>query len=354
MRKHYIDNLRWLCVLILFPYHTFMVYNNFGESFYVTGKEIAATSSVIMMIWPWLMPLMFLLAGVSSAYALEKRTGKEYAKERVSRLLIPLVFGILLLIPIQTYVAEVFHNGYTGGYFAQYILFFTKPTDLSGYHGGFTPAHLWFVLYLFVISMVALPVMLLYKKSEKKIPVHKIPFPLLLSLFVIPVFSQLILDISGKSVGEYLTWFLFGYFFVSSEAVQEKLQKYRFLLLGLLIACVLGYAIAGTKIEAYSVVLFEFLYAFYAWVAILTILGFGKRHLNFSNKATAYLSKASFSVYVLHQQWIVITAYFAVMWIHNIPVQMLAIMLASAVLTFGTYELFRRFSVTRFMFGMKK
>lgn len=354
MRKSYIDNIRWICVLLLFPYHTFMVYNTFGEDFYIKGVDIQATTTFISAAWPWLMPLMFLLAGVSSAFALKKRTAKEYAKERVSKLLTPFLFGVLLLVPIQTYFAEVFHNGYTGNYFEQYILFFTKPTDLSGYHGGFTPAHLWFILYLFIISMIALPVMMIYQKSTKKLPVHKISLPVLLLFFVISVFSQMILDISGKSIGEYLTYFLLGYFLISNDVIQEKLQKYRFLLLGIAIPCMLIYTFAGATIGSNNIILYEFLCSFYAWVSILAILGLGKQYLNFTNNATIYLSKSSFSIYVLHQQWIVITAYFALMWIQNVPLQMISIMMVSAIFTFFTYEVFKRFSVTRYMFGIKR
>ena len=357
MRKHYIDNLRWLCILLLFFYHTFMLYNTFGESFYIKGADIQGVTYFIMAVWPWFMPLLFLLAGVSSAYALKKRTAKEYLKERTFKLLIPLLFGVVFLVPIQTYFAEVFHNGYSGNYFEQYILFFTKPTDLSGYHGGFTPAHLWFILYLFIISVVALPIMRMDQKSEKKLPVHKISLPILLVLFVIPVFTQIILDISGKSVGEYLTYFLFGYFLISSDAIQNKLQKYRFLLLGLALLSMLvlfyGFIREGAT-QNNNEILYEFTYAFYAWVTILAILGLGKTYLQFTNPATAYLSKASFGIYIIHQQWIVISAYFILMWIQSVPLQMVCIILASTVFTFLTYELFRRFSVTRFMFGLKK
>lgn len=353
MRKNYVDNLRWICVLVLFPFHTFMVYNTFGEGFYIKGADVQVTNQFIAAAWPWLMPLLFLIAGVSSAYALKTRTAKEYIKERIFKLLIPLFFGLLLLVPIQTYFAELFHNGYTGNYFDQYILFFTKPTDLSGYYGGFTPAHLWFILYLFVISVIALPIMVIYQKSAKKLPLHKISLPVLLLFFIIPIFSQMILDISGKSVGEYLTYFLFGYFLISNDVIQEKLQKNRFLLLGFAVPCMLIYTFAGAAIENYNKILFEFLYSFYAWCAILAILGLGKRHLNFKNRITDYLSKSSFSIYIFHQQWIVITAYFALMWIKNIPLQMSFIMLASVILTFLTYEVFKRFSVTRFMFGIK-
>ena len=354
MRKNYIDNLRWMCILLLFFYHTFMVYNTFGESFYVKGADVQATTDFIMAVWPWFMPLLFLLAGVSSAYALQKRTAKDYLKERVSKLLIPLLFGVLLLVPVQTYCAEVFHNGYTGNYFEQYILFFTKPTDLSGYSGGFTPAHLWFILYLFVISVCALPVMCSCQKSGKSLPVHKISLPILLLLFIIPVFSQLILDIGGKSVGEYLTYFLFGYFLIASDAIQAKLQKQRFLLLGIAAPCMVICILVGASLESQNKILYEFLYAFYAWVTVLAILGLGKQYLEFSNRASIYLSKASFGIYILHQQWIVIVAYFALMWTQSIPLQMVCIITASMALTFLTYEAFRRFPATRFMFGLKK
>ena len=353
MRVNFIDNLRWIFVCLLFPYHTFMVYNNFGESFYVKGVGVQSTTYFIMALWPWFMPLLFLIAGISSSYALKKRTPEEYINERVSKLLIPLIFGVLLLVPIQTYFAEVFHNAYSGGYFNQYILFFTKVTDLTGYNGGFSPAHLWFILYLFIISIISLPIMIRYQKSEKATSINNISLPILLLFFAIPLFSQIILDIGGKSVGEYLAYFLFGYFLISSIEIQEKLEKNRLRLLFLTMICIFIYAFAGETIEMSSAVAFEIFYHFYAWVSVLTIIGFGKRYLEFKNKISSYLSEASFSIYFLHQQWIVIVGYFILKWIQNVPLQMILIILGSALFTFLNYEIFRRFSITRFMFGIK-
>ena len=353
MRINYIDNLRWICVLLLFPFHAFRVYN-VGENFYIKGVEIQAASNFITLMWPWFMPLLFLLSGVSSAYALEKRTIKNYIKDRFFKLFIPLFFGVLFLVPIQTYFAEVFHNNYSGNYFKQYILFFTKPTDLTGYLGGFTPAHLWFILYLFIISIIALPVIYFYQKSPKKLQVHKIPFSVFLLFFIIPGFSQVILDIDGKSIGEYLVWFLFGYFFISNNEIQNKARKYRYPLLGLTVSCIIVYTLFGETIYNLSFILIEILYFIYAWVAILAIIGFGKQHLDFKNYATAYLSQSSFNIYVLHQQWIVIAAYFTLMWINNTVSQMISITFASIVFTFLTYEIFKRFFITRFMFSIKR
>lgn len=87
------------------------------------------------------MTILFVIAGMSCKYSLLKRTNKQFVVERIEKLIIPFFFGVLALVPIMTYTAEVFFNGYTGTYWQQYELFFTKETDLTGYHGGFTPAH---------------------------------------------------------------------------------------------------------------------------------------------------------------------------------------------------------------------
>ena len=140
MRRHYLDNLRAALVLLLVPFHTFMMYNNWGEGFYVYAQPLGFPSLMINMIWPWFMPALFTLAGISAAFSLERRTVGQFVRERFTRLFVPLVLGILFVIPVQTYYAERFHNGYTGSYLAQYRLFIGKMTDLTGYTGGFTPA----------------------------------------------------------------------------------------------------------------------------------------------------------------------------------------------------------------------
>ena len=155
------------------------MYYNWGESLYVFSKPVRVFSYFVSINWTWFMPLMFVIAGISASFALKKRSANEYIKERVSKLLIPLFFGIIFLIPIQTYFVEKYHNNYRGGYFKQYIMFFTKKTDLTGYFGGFTPGQLWFILYLFIISLLALPIMIKYNKSSKKIDGNKLSFPII-------------------------------------------------------------------------------------------------------------------------------------------------------------------------------
>lgn len=70
MRVKYIDNLRILCILLLIPYHACMIYNNWGELFYITGKPSELAGLFTGIVWPWWMYLLFTIAGISSNYAL--------------------------------------------------------------------------------------------------------------------------------------------------------------------------------------------------------------------------------------------------------------------------------------------
>lgn len=349
MRRHYIDNLRTLAVLMLFVYHTAMMFNCF-ESFYIYVRPVDALNRFILFAWPFYMPLLFVLAGMSGAYALTKRTAKEYIKERVNKLFVPLIAGILLLVPMQTYFAERYHNGYSGGYLAQYILFFTKPTDLTGYHGGFTPGQLWFVLYLFVISLLALPLMLWYNKRGTPIDANKLTLPVILPMFLIPLVMALILNIGGKSVGEYFAYFMLGYFVLSRDEVIERLRTHRWPLLGsaILLLCVLVY-ICETR--GFSLVT-DILTRAAGWVSVLALLGSAKQWFDFTNRALIYLAGASFAVYVFHQSWLVAAAYYVCKITDNTLLIFVLTIAISVVLTFASYEVARRFRIARWLFGI--
>ena len=124
MRKYYLDNLRTIMILFLFPVHTFMIWNNYGGKFYVWGGENKLLSSLIIIVNPWFMALLFVIAGMCTRYSLEKRGTKKFIKERLTKLFIPLIGGMLLLVPIQTFYARKFFFGYTGSRFENYKYFF--------------------------------------------------------------------------------------------------------------------------------------------------------------------------------------------------------------------------------------
>jgi len=276
LRRHFIDNLRWMCILLLFPYHAAMIFNCWGEGFYVRCASNEPISAVIIASYTWFMPLLFALAGASSRFAMEKRTIREYILERVKKLLMPFAAGVLLLVPAQTYFAERFHNGYTGGYLTQYRLFFTKFGDLSGYTGGFTVGHLWFLLYLFIISLLALPLMRLFLNGKLFKRRSTPSFLLILSLFLVPLAGSAVLDIGGKSLAEYFLLFLLGFFLFGSDETIDRLERYR-LPLGaaailLTASKLLLFFVLNVRV-GFWIDLFD---ALLGWVCILALIGFDR------------------------------------------------------------------------------
>lgn len=339
-RRYYIDNLRAAIVLLLVPFHTFMMYNNWGEEFYVYSHPLGFPSLMLQLIWPWFMPALFTLAGISAAFSLEKRSVGRFVQERFTRLFVPLVLGILIVIPVQTYYAECFHNGYTGSYFAQYRLFFGKVTDLTGYTGGFTPAQLWFILYLFVISLAAVPVIILLKKFAS---LNRKPLPLigvfLLGLCVM-IFRPL-LNIGGKSIVEYFLYFLLGYLFLSKDEALDSLQRRR-ILFGSIAGVLFAVLVVSLATGKTGTITLGILFQAYAWSTILFFIGCFKRRMNHSGPVARYLARSSFMFYVLHQSALVMVAFYLLRL--NLPpaAEIPLIIIAGYVTTFAAYELWRR------------
>ena len=344
---------------MLFPQHSFMPFNNWGETWYLHGKDAALLSAVKMFNSFWMMPLLFTIAGVSSRYALERRGAGGYAKERVSKLLVPLVFGVLLIVPVQSFIAGTFWNGHAG-----YFDSFTKLTDLRGYDGAFTVGQLWFLLYLFVIAMVCLPFLLIYKKKGKGTFGEGVPFVVILLAGLLPLLGRMVFDISGIAPLEYMAYFLLGYFFLTKERVLEILDKYRFLLLGLFVAGAGFFSIIiltplqeGTWLVQFfidRIPLIPMIIQLVSWLAVLSLIGLSRHYLDFTGKISGYLVKSSFGVYMFHQSWLVTIGFFVLKLTDSPGAQYPLILLGTIILTFLTYEAARRIPPLRWMFGLKK
>ena len=339
MRKYYIDNLRWATILLLFPYHTAMIYNDWGENFYIRSTPVDSISGFIIATYTWFMPLLFVVSGIGSYWALQKRTPAVYLKERLHKLLLPLVLGVLLVVPVQTYYAERFHNGYTGSYLGQYQLFFSKFNDLTGYTGGFTMGHLWFLWHLFLISVLALPLMHYYLKGARRLALQKCTLPVLLCLFLLPLLATPLLNFGGKSLGRFFVLFLLGFFILSYASIEKLLEKRRW---PLFFSFVL---LTAVKLVSYFAFQFRdgiavgILDAIVMWVAILAFLGMAKRYFNQSAPLFRRLSKASFGIYLLHQSCLVTMGYYVLRTVQGAYLQFLLILLGSAALTFALYTL---------------
>lgn len=223
------------------------------------------------------------------------------------------IFCILLLVP---YHAAMAFNCWGE---ANYV-WFGESRVLSSFITAVSPwymaslflaaGHLWFLLYLFVISMLALRIFGLQRKFIKRIHGKTPSVAGLWILGLLPVLGKPVLDIGGKSIGAYLIFFLLGYYVFYREDVTELLKKYLpfhfgiFLVADVLNVYLFCYCKTGHEILN-TVCMFVV-----QWFGILMIVGFFAKFCEIQNKWTVYLGRNSFPFYIIHFVWIVITQFY--------------------------------------------
>lgn len=365
-RLHYVDWLRVLAVLLLFPFHVSRVFN-YAEDFYIKSVYSSQALNLFLgFVDRWHMPLLFFLAGASSYYALRKRSAGQYVTERVKRLLVPFVFGVLVWNVPQTWVGAHFNSGSTqglGAYVMSGAFLVPNIRDGGDYYGGLGIAHLWFVLFLFVISLVVLPLMA-WGRSERGARamarfgrlLARVP-GWFVATFMILV-AEGLPELAGKIFFTYLVFFVGGYAVFSDENAPASAEKYRWPALIIGVAGTIFWMFTGTlrdslpdpSLQIIAVVVPGFLGA---WCAVVSAIGFGRRHLDKPSKALAYLAPASYPLYVIHQTMIVILAFWLVRLPGPWPVQWALLFIASVAGSFGLYEIVRRIPGVRFLFGIK-
>jgi glucan biosynthesis protein C len=365
-RRYDIDWLRVLAVLALIPFHTARIFD-IWEPFYAKSDRVnaALTHIFIGAVNAWHMPLFFLLAGASTWFALGFRSGGQYVKERLKRLIVPLLFGTLVIVSPQTYVGALTYGEFAGSFFQYFPRFFQigATGDLSGYMGGFTPGHLWFILFLFLISLMVLPLLLYFRReSGQRLLDWLAAFfsrPGLIFLWAIPLILALPLpDIGGKNFFYYLILFVYGYVLMADARFEEALDRYKVpaLVFGLgLLVTVVGIMASGVEITDVTESILSVCYrGITAWLLLIAFLGFGRKVLNFSNKALKYASEAAYPFYILHQTVIVLIGTYVVQWNIGVWLQFLIIGIVSVPAILFVYEvLVKRTNAARFLFGMK-
>ena len=164
-RRPDLDWLRVACILLLHLYHSARMFNA-GDPWHVKAPVLLPILNGPMDILHLLrMPLLMLIAGTATAFALRKRSIGAFATDRVKRLLWPLIFGMLVIVPPQIWVERVWKGQYSGSYFAFW------PSVLQGIpypKGSLSWHHLWFVAYLFVFCMAALPLFAWFRREGGK------------------------------------------------------------------------------------------------------------------------------------------------------------------------------------------
>ena len=372
-RRYDLDWLRVLAVLLLIYFHTAAIfYQGDLGVFYVTNTVTSPAMGIfVLLVHQWHMPLFFFLSGAATWFSLEARNADQYVKERFQRLLIPFMFGTLVLVPIQVYYRVLMTSGDKKSYFQFYPQFFNgiRPS------GNFEWAHLWFVVYLFVFSLVALPLFIYLRQppgqrwcnwlAARLDRANTVFYPALLLAVIEATFRPKWIGFQNlyddwANVLLYLSYFICGYIFCSDRRFGQLLDRQRHWVMGAAIlgmSILLGLWITNTVPDrGYSpeYMLYQAFRGFNSWCWVLLALSLARSHLNFKSRLLQYANEASYPFYILHQTILVAIGFYVVQWNIGVLEKFIVISTESLLATLVIYELLiRRININRFLFGLK-
>jgi len=304
-RKYFIDNVRSITVIVVIVYHVAYLFNSAGVVSNIGETGIPAFDTLCYFVYPWLMTIMFLVAGISARYALQKRTIKQFLKERARKLLVPFLGGIFMLSWITGWITVQYYPIFTGNDVPVFIKYFAFCTI------GMGP--LWFNFELLIVSMVLLIFYKIDKNDRITVLAGRANIFILLSLFLPFWGSSFLLNTPLITVfrnGIYLFVFLTGYYFFSQDKIIEILAKFRFPLLavGIILGIIEVCYFYRKDFADYSFLQHP-LTNIYSWIMMMAILGCSQKYFNKTNRLMDYIKSRSFFWYLCHYPIMVFTAY---------------------------------------------
>lgn len=385
-RRYELDWLRCAVVLGLIPYHAAVMFA-LGPSDYLKNNQLSigfdwfATFANI-----WAMPLLFAIAGAASWFALGRRSAGRYTRERLLRLGVPFVAGVLLLVPIQVYLGNLSHPGFHENYVRYYLDFLNSwtliPTRGVFGHGIDYWGHLWFIPYLLACSIFLLPLLLALRTAGGARMIAALargcasPLGLIVLLGLPYALAELILQgqIERTAYADYTVYnqwvvlilyaigFVMGYVLFANDAFSRALVRYRLVLLVIAIAVLAGYeavlivaigAGGGPTPGLLTVALIRLLRGYMTWCCMAAILAYAIRYLRVTNAALRYLNEASLPVYVLHMPILTALAFYLLPLDQPLLAKYASIVALTFIATFAVYHFaVRSVPAVRVLLGM--
>ncbi|KAB2877916.1 acyltransferase [bacterium] len=366
-RRYDLDWMRVFAFALLILFHCGMMFNTWGwhiKNNYTTN----AIEPFMNFLHQWRMPLLFFISGAAVWFAMEKYSLKQYFAERHKRLLIPLLFGMLVIIPPQVYHERLFQ-----GQTLSFLDFYKTVLQLIPYpEGNFSWHHLWYIPYIFTFSMITIPLFRYWKSENGRNQlarfVSKFEKGSLILLWFIPIaVSESVLrpfwqQNMNNLVGDWaqftttLILFCFGFILASQKGIWQSIERLRFRSLTFgLISFALLFMIWRMDYEPNTIeyTIYRGLRSFNMWCWILVLLGFGRKHLNFNNAVLKYANEAVYPFYIVHQTVTVVAGFYLIAW--DIPIFWKFLVVTG--LTFGIswifFEIIRRNNITRMLFGLR-
>ncbi len=330
-RRHDIDALRAIAFSLLILYHLAMLYvADWG--WHLKSSYLSDTLQIPMLFLNrWRMDLIFLISGVSTAIMLNKTSLGTFLSQRSSRLLLPLLFGIAVVVPLQPYCQGV-ANGLVEPGFLQFLgRYYTgyrwPAKAFDGWEYGFTWNHLWYLVYLwcYTVLLVMLQKPLASRAGRAlrdafldlrgwRLLVWPFAPLLVYTVTLQPAFpntNALINDWYAHAT--YFTVFLYGYWLGTNSVIWGELGRLRkpALLLALTAYALYATARAFSSDDSSPQLLLAIwtMRNLYVWSALCAILGFAFTYLNKPFRWLPWATESVYPWYILHQSLIVLIAY---------------------------------------------
>lgn len=362
-RKYNLDWLRVIAFDLLILYHIGMIFVPWN---WHIKNNITSNTFIIPMMFlnQWRLPLLFVISGMGACYALSYKTGGNFIKERALRLLVPLIFGILILVPPQVYVERLGQGLNYKSYFDFYANLFNGiyPKGNLSWH------HLWFIVYLFFYTLLLTPFFIYIRNNSKlkliewlNYSLNKYPISILIFAIPLIIIESTLYPIYNYTLAFWGDWyalsfygvlFFYGFILISlKDTFWKIIEKYRvyFLILALLLTPTFFLLrLTDYQYLIYTVRLFNL------WSWILLLFGYSVRFLNKPSSLLTYRNEAVYPFYILHHTVLIILGFYVVKLNLNIPIKFMLLVIGTYGIVWLVYELMiRRFRLCRILFGMK-
>ena len=323
IRRYDLDWLRVIVFGLLIFYHVGMFFVPWG--WHLKNNEIYD-----WLRWPmlflnqWRLPILFMISGMGTYYALGKRSMGKFVWERFLRLGIPLVAGMILIVPPQVYFERLAEGQFSGSYWEYFT---TIAFDGVYPEGNLSWHHLWFLPYLLVFSWVLAPLFVYLRRHQTLfiewikrliqktwgIYVFVIPLYLVESLVepFFPVTHALVDDCFNFIFSIIL--FFYGFILIATgDIFWQTVAKVKQKALALGIIGLSGQLIIWLFFEDSVVIHFTeaLLKVVNLWSWILVLFAYASQYLNRPSKGLAYLNRAVYPFYILHQTVTIAIAYY--------------------------------------------
>ncbi len=376
-RLYDVDWLRILATLVVFVYHCWRPFDNM-EPWHVKNNQLTNALMVPMAIGgQFLMPLFFVLSGISTRLALGSHSVSSFLRRRLLRLGVPVVtLGWFVLAPPQVYIEAVTAQGYNAppfqGTFWQFLPHYFQGRYGRGGYFAVIPIHLWYLFWLLVFTVLSMPLLHWLRGEGGKRAMTAVAgflsrpgallllgLPMVLTEVVLPP-SELFLTWreGGWALGTHWIVLLIGFLLVSDERLRPALQRQRWIALALAVVSLVPLArwalqMGDLAFGSQQYIVQWSLRTINGWWWLMAILGFGSLHLNFAHPFLAIAGPAVLPFYMLHQTTIVTLAYAMRDWPLGILPKYLLLVTVAFTICVSLYEfLIRRHNWLRFLFGM--